>query len=132
MITTQLSVFVENGIGAIAEPLRLLGEIGFNLKAFTIADTSDYGIIRLVADNPAHAAETLRANGYTVNLAEVLLVTMPNVPGAFSEVLKQLSSAGINIEYAYTHSTTSSVSGESTAHAVLRVSDPAKAQQLLK
>jgi hypothetical protein len=131
MITTQLSVFVENGIGAIAEPLRLLGENGFNLRAFTIADTSDYGIIRLIADDPARAAETLRANGYTVNLADVLLVEMPNTPGSFSKALKKMSDNGINIEYAYTHSTSPDDTGKSSAHAVLRVNDPERALGLL-
>ncbi|MDR0935235.1 MAG: ACT domain-containing protein [Oscillospiraceae bacterium] len=131
MITTQLSVFVENGIGAIAEPLRLLGENGFNLRAFTIADTSDYGIIRLIADEPSRAAETLRAGGYTVNLADVLLVEMPNTPGAFSKALKKMSDNGINIEYAYTHSTSPGENGESSAYAVLRVNDTERALGLL-
>ena len=128
MILKQLSIFVENRSGAITEPFGILWEAGVNAKAFIVADTADYGIIRMILDDTDKAVQVFRDKGYAVNVADVLGVKLDDKPGAFYEVLKKLSDAGINIDYSYAFA--GPAAGEATA--VLRVSDINAAELLLK
>lgn len=97
----QLSVFLENSRGRLAHMTRVLGEAGVDLLALSIADTTNFGILRaIVKDNDA-AVAALKAAGYTVNLTEVLAVTVPDRPGGLAEVLELLYGGGVSVEYLY-------------------------------
>lgn len=97
----QLSVFLENSRGRLAHMTRVLGEAGVDLLALSIADTTNFGILRaIVKDNDA-AVAALKAAGYTVNLTEVLAVTVPDRPGGLSEALESLYDGGVSVEYLY-------------------------------
>ncbi|BCV20432.1 ACT domain-containing protein [Moorella sp. Hama-1] len=97
----QISVFLENKSGRLAAVTRLLAGQGINIRALSIADTSDFGILRLIVDNPDRAYAELKAAGFTVSLTEVLGVEMPDRPGGLSSILAILEEKGINIEYLY-------------------------------
>ncbi|QGP92398.1 ACT domain protein [Neomoorella glycerini] len=97
----QLSVFLENKSGRLAAVTRLLAGQGINIRALSIADTSDFGILRLIVNDPEQAYAVLKEAGFTVSLTEVLGVEMPDRPGGLSNILSILEEAGINIEYLY-------------------------------
>ncbi|KYH31883.1 MULTISPECIES: ACT domain-containing protein [Neomoorella] len=97
----QLSVFLENKSGRLAAVTRLLAGRGINIRALSIADTSDFGILRLIVNDPEQAYHALKEAGFTVSLTEVLGVEMPDRPGGLSNILSILEEAGINIEYLY-------------------------------
>jgi len=127
MIIQQISIFAENKPGAVAEALGVLAEANIQLKAFTIADTADFGIIRAIVDDTEKAAKWLRGNRYTVNVANVLQLTIPDVPGSFFGILGKLVSSNINVEYSYGY-----VSQEAgKANVVLKVSNPEEAEKII-
>jgi len=97
----QLSVFVENKFGRLANIALNLGETGINIRAMSLVDTSDFGILRLVVDDPKNARKMLRDRGFTVTLTEVLLVKIPDRPGELGKLLKIIEKNGLNIEYVY-------------------------------
>lgn len=101
MKVSQISVFLENKSGRLAEVAKLLADNGINIRALSIADTSDFGILRLIVDNPEKAAAVLRDSGLAVSLTDVIAVRMKDKPGGLSEVVQILSEANINIEYMY-------------------------------
>lgn len=104
MIIKQLSIFLENKSGRLAEVLGVLGDSGIAIKALTIADTSEYGILRLVVSDDARALEALRNEGFSVNLTDVISVATPNEAGSFARILKIMASNQISIEYMYAYS----------------------------
>ncbi|MDR0819426.1 MAG: amino acid-binding protein [Oscillospiraceae bacterium] len=128
MVLKQLSIFVENRPGAIAEPLGVLLEAGVNAVAFTVADTTDFGIIRMIVDDTDKAVRGLKNSGFTVNVSDVLGLTLEDKPGAFYHALKELSDANVNIEYSYAFC--GPKTGEVTA--VLRVPDINSVEFILK
>jgi hypothetical protein len=97
----QISVFVENSSGRLAEITAVLAEAGINLRALTIADTADFGILRIIADDPEKALLVLHEKKYTARATEVIGVELEDVPGALAKVLKVFSETGVNIEYLY-------------------------------
>jgi hypothetical protein len=97
----QISVFLENKSGRLAAVTQLLTEQVINIRALSIADTSDFGILRLIVDQPDTAYKALKEAGYTVSLTEVLGVEMPDRPGGLNSVLSVMEQEGINIEYLY-------------------------------
>jgi len=101
MYVKQISIFVENKVGRLAEITGVLGDKNINIQAMSIADTTDFGILRLIVDKPQAALDALRAHGLTVKETEVVAVKLDNVPGALSGVLKQLFDNDISIEYIY-------------------------------
>jgi hypothetical protein len=101
MIIKQLSIFVENHPGKLAEVTRAIGDAGVDIRALSIADTSDFGILRLIVDKPEAAAEALRAKEVAVTLTDVIAVCLDDKPGALSNVIELLSKAGVNVEYMY-------------------------------
>ena len=101
MKVKQISIFIENKSGRLAEVTRVLGEKGVNTPALSLADTSDFGILRLLVDNTDVALETLKEGGFTVNKTEVVAVEVPDQPGGLCEILQVLDSAEINVEYMY-------------------------------
>jgi hypothetical protein len=101
MKVTQISIFIENKSGRLAEVSRVLGEKGVNIRALSLADTSDFGILRLIVDKTDLAKETLKAHGFTVSKTEVVAVEVPDRPGGLSSILKVLDEANVNVEYMY-------------------------------
>jgi hypothetical protein len=101
MKVKQISVFLENKSGRLATVTRILGENGINIRALSLADTTDFGILRLIVDNPDQAWQVLKANDFTVSATEVIAVRMSDSPGGLGRVLKTLEEIGINIEYMY-------------------------------
>lgn len=101
MVVKQLSVFIANESGRVSEVTGILGESGVNIRGFSVSDTADYGILRLVVDKPEEAREALTDAGFTVRTDDVICIDLPDRPGGLAEVLKVVSSAGVNIEYVY-------------------------------
>ncbi len=101
MATKQISVFLENKSGRLAEVTRILGEGDVNLRAMSIADTADFGILRLIADNSDRALKILDSNNFTAKVTDVLAVEVPDKPGGLSLVMKVFSENDVNIEYLY-------------------------------
>lgn len=104
MIIKQLSVFLENKEGRLTEVATLLGQSNINMTAFSIADTSDFGILRVIVNNPIEAQRILKENNFTVSLTDVVCLVCPNEPGALAKALNILSSENIQIEYMYAFS----------------------------
>lgn len=104
MIIKQLSVFLENKAGRLTEVATLLGNANINMSAFSIADTSDFGILRMIVSNPDEAKKILRDNNFTVTLTDVVCLICPNEAGALAKALNILSSENIQIEYMYAFS----------------------------
>lgn len=101
MTVHQLSVFAENKSGTIQRVLDLLKEGNIQIIASTIADTTDYGIYRIICSEPTRAYETLREAGISVNLTDVFAVTLENEVGKAADTIKLFSDAGIDISYLY-------------------------------
>ncbi len=97
----QLSVFLENKPGRLCAAADALAREGVNINALTLADTTEFGIARLIVDDPEKAAEILRETGVVVRITEVLAVAMNDTPGGAGDILHVLSAAGRNIEYMY-------------------------------
>lgn len=100
-VVRQLSVFIANESGRVSEVTGLLGEHGVNIRGFSVSDTAEYGILRLVVDRPDEALEALKAGGFTVRMDDVICIDLPDVPGGLAGVLKIVADAGVNIEYVY-------------------------------
>lgn len=101
MIIKQLSIFLENRTGSLTGVTQLLGDAGINLSAFSLADSSDFGILRVILSDPEGAKALLIKNGYTVNLNDVVCLFVPNTPGTLSKALVMLSENGVSIDYMY-------------------------------
>lgn len=101
MKVKQLSIFMENRAGRLAEVVRLLGQAKINIRALSLADTSDFGILRLIVNDVERAVKALRDAGHTVSLTEVIAVEVPDSPGGLASVLEPLRAAGVNVEYMY-------------------------------
>lgn len=101
MKVEQISIFLENKSGRLAEVTRLLGEGAINIRALTLADTTDFGILRLIVDDKVRALEILKKAGFTVGKTEVVAVEVPDRPGGLAHILRQLGEEGINVEYMY-------------------------------
>ena len=101
MKVEQISIFIENKSGRLAEIARILGESGINIRALSLADTSDFGILRLIVNNREKAKQVLKDRGFTVSKTEVVAVEVPDRPGGLSEILQTLDSESINVEYMY-------------------------------
>ncbi len=101
MKVSQLSVFIENKSGRLADVTRTLADANINIRALSIADTIDYGLLRLIVNDPVAAKEVLSSAGFTVTLTEVIAVEVPDKPGGLAGIIDVLASSGINIEYMY-------------------------------
>ena len=97
----QITVFLENKKGRLAALCRSLGDAGISMKALTVADTSSFGIVRILASAPEAALKVLNENGFRASLARVFAVEIPDRAGGLAELLEALDRAGINVEYAY-------------------------------
>jgi hypothetical protein len=97
----QLSIFIENKSGRLAEVTKLLGQHKINIRALALADTSDFGILRIIVNDVDKAYKILKDAHFTVNETEVLAVEVPDVPGGLHSMLEMFSKDGINVEYMY-------------------------------
>lgn len=97
----QLSVFIENTKGRLAHLTRLLGEAGVDLHSLSIADTANFGILRAIADDNEKALKVLRENGYAVNIAELVAISVQDHPGGLAQALDALDEASVDVEYLY-------------------------------
>ena len=101
MSVKQISVFIENKKGALAEVTRFIADHKINLRALSIADTQDFGILRLITDDPDRARDILKEGGYTAVATSVLAVAIDDTPGSMADVLDILNDAGVAVEYTY-------------------------------
>lgn len=97
----QINVFMENRLGRLYEICRLLGENGINIRGFSVADMADFGLLRLIVDNPDRAKKILKEADFPVSEAKILVVNVPDKPGGLAEVLRVLTEAGLSVEYTY-------------------------------
>ena len=101
MRVEQIAVFLENKSGRLAEITRILAESAINIRALSVADTADFGILRLIVDKVDLAKETLRQHGFTVAKTAVIGVAVPDRPGGLAGVLQAIEAEGLNVEYMY-------------------------------
>ena len=101
MKVEQISIFIENKSGRLAEVCGILGNAGVNIRALSLADTSDFGILRLIVDNSEKALKHLKEQHFTVSKTEVIGVEVPDRPGGLSKILQILDKNAINVEYMY-------------------------------
>ncbi|MEF9875874.1 MAG: amino acid-binding protein [Gordonibacter sp.] len=113
---SQLTVFLENEKGRLAAACRTVADAGINMHSLNLADTADFGVVRMLVDTPEAAAEVLRAAGYRATVTPVLGVRVPNVPGGLALLLEFMDAQAANIEYGYCFSV-----NEGTAIDVLKV-----------
>lgn len=124
----QISVFIENEKGKLAQVASLLAKRKINLHALSVADTTDYGILRLVTDRTEDALDALTEGGYLAKVTDVLAVKIEDKPGSLSKIISALSSGDVSVEYTYAFTSTNP--GEAVM--VFRVDDNEKAASVLK
>ncbi len=127
MIAKQVSVFLENKSGRLNEVTRILGEAGINISAFCVADTSDFGVLRMIVPDPDLAVRVLKAESFSVQTTPVVLMKTVNQPGSLARALKILSDENVFIEYLYAFSM-----NESSAVVVIRPSEIDKCVRVLE
>lgn len=127
MLIEQLSVFLQNEKGRLAQMCRLLGDAEFDMHALVVADTSEYGVARIICDRPHSARRMLETQGFAVSVTRVVAVEVPDRPGGLAEVLEFLGTEGINVEYLYCFPRP----GGTAAVDILRLEDPDRAVQRL-
>ena len=130
MTIEQLSVFLENKPGELVEILGKLAGEGIDLRALSLADTENFGILRLIVDKPVRALEILQDEGYIVELIDVIPVSVDDKPGALVSALRVLSAAGISVEYAYVF-VAPKTGAAGKAYAIIFTGDNAKAVRIL-
>ena len=97
----QISIFMENRSGRLARITSTIGNAGINIRAMSLADTSDFGILRLIVTNTDKAGQVLKDQGLTVKISDVIAVAIPDVPGALGNLLAIIEHEGLNVEYMY-------------------------------
>lgn len=123
----QISVFLENRAGQLAEITKVLADNGIDLRAISIAETADYGVLRMIVDNAEKATGILLTNGYILSMTPVLVVGVPDQPGGLAPVLSVMAEGNIDIEYMYSLFTPE----VGKAYMVFRISDETKFVELL-
>ncbi len=128
MRAEQISIFLENKAGRLAEVTSILAEADVNIRALAIADTSDFGVLRLIVNDNQRAVEALRSRGFTVGKTDVVAVEVEDRPGGLYRILDMLNKAEINVEYMYAFVTQSG----SNAIMIFRFDNIEEAVKLLK
>ena len=126
MVIKQLSVFIENTKGRLERVTEALKEHGINIASFSLADTSEYGLLRMIVSNPEEGRKVLKEEGFSAMLTDVIAVKIAQKPGTLHEVLKCLSDASISVEYMYTLAT----AGKDTS-IIMKLSDLDEGAKLL-
>ena len=101
MIIKQLSVFLENRLGRFGQVAKILSEAGINMKAFTVSENAEFGVLHLIVSDPEKACALLREKSIAASLNDVICIQCPDVPGALEVALAAITDAGISIEYMY-------------------------------
>lgn len=101
MNVEQISIFLENKSGRLAEVTGVLSEAEINIRALSLADTADFGILRLIVNDTEKARQVLRDNGFTVEKTRVIAIEVPDKPGGLAKILDTIKDEGINVEYMY-------------------------------
>ena len=101
MIIKQLSIFLENRSGRINEVTSLLGAENINIRALTLADSSDFGVMRLIVDDLDKAIACLKNNNISIGITSVIAVEVPDLPGGLAEVMRKVDNSGLNVKYMY-------------------------------
>ena len=128
MALRQISVFLENKSGRLAEVSGIIGDAGINLRAISIADTADFGILRMIVDRPDDTLKLLEQNGFTAKENKVLGVEVDDSPGGLAYVMKIFEKSGVNIEYLYS----SLEHGQGKAVMIFKVEDVAHGIAMLE
>ncbi|MFA7381819.1 MAG: ACT domain-containing protein [Desulfurivibrionaceae bacterium] len=111
MKVKQIAIFLENKSGRLADISHTLAENAINIRALSLADTADFGILRLVVNDSIKAQQVLKENGFTVGITDILAVEVPDKPGALDSILQVVHEAGLNVEYMYAFTKKSGQSG---------------------
>jgi hypothetical protein len=125
MLAKQLTVFIENRAGRLCEVLNVLKQNDVNILSLSLADTTEYGLLRLIVDKPALGKEKLTENGFSSLLSQVSIIKIPHKAGSLQELLKAIEEGGVNIEYMYGLS----IEGEE-AYVVLKASSAEKIEEI--
>ena len=123
---SQLTVFLQNEKGRLAAACRAISDAGINMHSLFLADTQDFGVVRLLVDHPKQAAEALLNAGYRATITPVTAVRVPNRPGGLAELLEFMDSENVNVEYGYCFSV-----GEDYAIDVLKTDEDAQLEEKL-
>lgn len=127
MTINQISIFLENKPGQLAAICRTLAEADINIATLSLADTADFGVVRMIVDDHVRGCEVLAAAGFAVKQTEVVTATVPDHPGGMAEIMSKLDAAGVNIEYSYAYA----LGQGEKAILVFRFDDNAKAEAAL-
>lgn len=125
MIIKQLSVFLENQTGRINQVTDILGRYNINMSAFSVAEGSEFGILRLIVPDPVLAREVLKNNGIMSTITDVICLITPNTPGALAKALNILAEQGVFIQYMY------AFSAGNTANVVIKPNDMERCEAIL-
>lgn len=128
MLIKQISVFVENKFGRLAEIIGILGKAGIDISALSIADTTDFGILRLIVNDPVKAEKVLKDEGFAVKTTDVIALAVEDKPGGLAKVLEELTKDNISIEYMYAFIGKT----ENSALVVVRADKPDEAVKVLE
>ncbi|MBQ9123749.1 MAG: ACT domain-containing protein [Lachnospiraceae bacterium] len=128
MTVKQISIFVENKTGGLATITGLLADAGVNIRALSIAETSDFGILRLIVDDVFKAGNALKENGQIYSITDVLAVAGQDTPGSIAKIMAVLADAGIGMDYAYAFF---AKKGE-LAYMIVKVEEMEKAKKVFK
>ena len=126
MFAKQLTVFIENRTGRLCEVLNVLRENNVNILSLSLADTTEFGLLRLIVDRPEVGKETLTAGGFSSVLSDVSIIQIPHKTGSLQELLRAIDRDGVNIEYMYGLSIETN-----DAYVVLKASDAEKIDKIL-
>jgi hypothetical protein len=128
MLVKQISVFLENKLGRLAEVTKILGDKDIDISALSIADTTDFGILRLIVNKPKEAEQILRENNFTVSCTNVIAIAVADKPGGLANVLQILDNFSIGIEYMYAFVG----KNKDEALVIIRVESPDKTAEVLE
>lgn len=128
MTIKQLSIFVENKPGRMSEITEILERNNIDIRALSIADTTNFGILRIIVDHPDQAQNVLKDAGFTVSLTNVIAIGVDDRPGGLAHVMRYLSDAEIGVEYMYAFISKE----EKSAYVIIRVEDNARAEDVLR
>ncbi|MCX7831531.1 MAG: hypothetical protein N2440_01370 [Actinobacteria bacterium] len=128
MPVKQISVFLENKSGRLYDLAKVLGDNQINMIALTVAETGDYGVVRIIADKAEKAVQVLKDNGFTVSETDVIGVVVPDRPGGLASVLEVLKGNNLNIEYLYCFAGPT----KDTAIDIMRIEDVTKAEDIIR
>lgn len=128
MSVKQISVFLENKKGRLAEVTKTLSHEKINIRALSLADTADFGVLRIIVDNPERSLTILKSHGFVAQVTEVIAVEVEDRPGGLSQILEVLDQDNVNVEYMYAYVEKS----RENAIVICRIDDRERALQILE